>query len=127
MTTSRILIAEPDSELVSSFDLRLQAAGYQTLTARDGLEATRLAMDEQPDLILLRQSLPAGDGHLVYERLGHIEATSGIPVVLLCGCASGDAGSCGAETAGHCLAAPYETEALLRTVAANLERARQIS
>lgn len=127
MSTSRILIADSDPETINSLSLRLQADGYLILEACDGLQATRLAMEQQPDLILLQQSLPAGDGHLVYERLGHIETTSAIPIVLLCGSGGTDSDACLIDGVNRCLKAPYETEAVLTVVEANLDRLRQIT
>ena len=62
--------------------MRLNARGYEVLAAQNGFEGLKLAMGEQPDLILMDIMMPMGMGFSVAERLnstGH----SQIPVIFL--------------------------------------------
>ncbi|MGE3841965.1 MAG: response regulator transcription factor, partial [Vicinamibacterales bacterium] len=61
----------------------LRAAGYDVLSATDGLTATRAAIHERPDAIVLDIGLPAGDGHVIARRLLDHPRTSGIPIIFL--------------------------------------------
>ena len=69
LTLKHILIIEDDEKIARSLSLRLQAAGYQTTIATDGLSGVKAAAERTPDLVLLDISLPAGDGFTVAERI----------------------------------------------------------
>ena len=79
----KILIVDDEPELVRALTLRLTSAGYETLSASDGLAATELALSEQPDLILLDIGLPLGDGYQVATTLRLAHRTAHIPIVFL--------------------------------------------
>lgn len=79
----RILIADDEPDLVRTIGLRLRSAGYEVLSAGDGLTATKVAIQERPDAIILDIGLPAGDGHTVASRLFDNHRTTSIPVIFL--------------------------------------------
>jgi CheY-like chemotaxis protein len=79
----KILIVDDEPELVRAVALRLNSAGYQTLSAADGLAATEMAFSHQPDLILLDIGLPIQDGYQVAAMLRTAERTAHIPIVFL--------------------------------------------
>jgi class 3 adenylate cyclase/DNA-binding response OmpR family regulator len=59
----------------------LEPNGYQAMTARDGREGLTLALQHQPDLILLDLQMPHLDGIGVLEHL--VSAKADIPVILM--------------------------------------------
>ena len=65
----RILIVEDERTALKALSLLLSDEGYQVLKAETGDEGLRLALREQPDLILLDIRLPDLDGLSVLERL----------------------------------------------------------
>jgi len=70
MSGERILIADDDVRNVEFLrDSLLGPGGYTTLCATDGKEALRLALDQQPDLIILDLQMPRMDGLAVLEAL----------------------------------------------------------
>jgi CheY-like chemotaxis protein len=79
----KILIVEDEPELVRALTLRLSAAGYETLSASDGLAATEMAFGHQPDLVLLDIGLPRQDGYQVASLLRAACRTAHIPIVFL--------------------------------------------
>ena len=83
MAHARILVVEDEIELMRATSKCLQSAGHEVIPACDGMTATKLAMDERPDLILLDIALPAGDGHTVAERLRSNVKTMSIPIVYM--------------------------------------------
>jgi two-component system, OmpR family, KDP operon response regulator KdpE len=79
----RILIVDDEPELVRALTLRFSSAGYETLSASDGLVAVELALGQQPDLVLLDIGLPLEDGYQVATRLRLAHRTAHIPIVFL--------------------------------------------
>jgi DNA-binding response OmpR family regulator len=62
---TRILVVDDEPDLVRFIRRAFEAEGYQVLTATDGAEGLRLAMTEDPDLIVLDLLMPGVDGHAV--------------------------------------------------------------
>ncbi|MBU0703435.1 MAG: response regulator transcription factor [Chloroflexi bacterium] len=80
MTKSKILVVDDDPSIVELVKLYLEREGYRVLVAYDGLEALRLARQQQPDLIVLDLLLPEVDG-LDVCRILQIE--SDVPIIML--------------------------------------------
>jgi DNA-binding NtrC family response regulator len=66
---SRILIVEDERTALQSLATLLADEGYELLKAETGAEGLRLALQAEPDLILLDIRLPDLDGLTVLERL----------------------------------------------------------
>jgi DNA-binding response OmpR family regulator len=66
---SRILIAEDSQRLARFVEKGLEAAGYATAVARDGVEAAEIARDADFDLVILDIGLPRQDGFAVLRQL----------------------------------------------------------
>jgi DNA-binding response OmpR family regulator len=78
MTT--ILLVEDAADLAQVIVRELEAAGYETLHAADGLTALELHTRHQPDLVILDWMLPKLDG---LDVLRQMRKTSAIPVLML--------------------------------------------
>jgi CheY-like chemotaxis protein len=78
----KILVLEDDARIATALAIRLEAAGYQVLTAPDGLQGLKLALDNRPDLILMDIWMPVGIGFSVAERLKHL-GMGGIPIMFI--------------------------------------------
>jgi CheY-like chemotaxis protein len=61
----------------------LEKQGYRVLTAEDGFEGFKAAIQYHPDLVLLDVMMPGTDGYEVCELLKAEEETKDIPVVFL--------------------------------------------
>lgn len=77
----RVLIVDDEPDLIRTVSLRLQRAGYEVLSAADGVMATQVAVSQQPDAIVLDIGLPGGDGHKVAQRLRNNGRTGVIPII----------------------------------------------
>ena len=64
-----VLIVEDEKNIVDILRFNLQKEGYATLEAFDGVTGLRLALDENPDLILLDLMLPKRNGFDVCRSL----------------------------------------------------------
>jgi CheY-like chemotaxis protein len=65
----RILVAEDDAGARDLVRTRLAAAGYDTHTAHNGLEAVQRARDLRPDGMVLDINMPGMDGFGVLESI----------------------------------------------------------
>ena len=75
----RILAVDDERPIAELLRLSLSRAGYECITAYDGIEAANLIEKESFDLILLDIMLPGIDG---FELMDYIRST-GIPVIFL--------------------------------------------
>jgi len=79
----RILIVEDERDIADLIGFNLQRAGYEIIKSYDGVEGTRLALRERPDLILLDLMLPGRDGYSVFRELRRDPRTANTPVIIL--------------------------------------------
>jgi len=75
-----ILVIDDDPTLLELLPAHLESAGYRSLAALDGLTGIRMAMDREPDLIILDVMMPGMDGWEVCERL---RKKSDLPIIML--------------------------------------------
>jgi two-component system NtrC family sensor kinase len=75
-----ILVIDDNRQIVAALTDVLQAKGYNILSAFDGRQGLRLALEREPDLILLDWNLPQLSGYQVLQALR--ERGSQAPVVL---------------------------------------------
>ena len=83
MTHAKILLVEDNEKNIKLFRDVLRAAGYETLEATTGGQALKLAVEHDPDLVLLDVGLPDIDGVAVLGRLRTEDRTASIPVLAL--------------------------------------------
>jgi len=127
MSKRRILVVDDEPDIVRSLTLRLNSAGYEVLSALDGTSATKKAIEEQPELIIMDIGMPAGNGHVVVERLRNIEDTSRIPIIYL-------TARTGAEDyrqardggVSRYITKPFDADVLLAAVADQLSHAEPV-
>src|SRR5262249_20023816 len=79
----RVLIVDDDHDIIQGADLRLRAAGYDTLTASDGEQGVAAAVNNTPDAILMDVRMPRLDGLGALAQLKQRAETRDIPVVVL--------------------------------------------
>ncbi len=78
---AKILIVEDDPTNREVQVRRMQWAGYQVITAANGLEGVKLARSEHPNLILMDMSLPMLDGWQATRQLKALPETCTIPII----------------------------------------------
>jgi len=57
-----VLIVEDEQNIVDILSFNLEREGYDTLEAYDGNTGLQLALEQNPDLVLLDLMLPGMDG-----------------------------------------------------------------
>jgi two-component system NtrC family sensor kinase len=81
MAQETILIVDDNKEIVSAMSDVLKSKGYSILSAYNGRQGLRLALEKKPDLILLDWNLPQLSGFQVLQALR--ERGNMAPVVLM--------------------------------------------
>lgn len=79
----KILLVEDDNNLREIFEMRLQAEGYDTLTAGNGEEGLTVAMKERPDLIISDVMMPKLSGFEMLETLRSAPEGKDIKVIMM--------------------------------------------
>src|SRR3989339_1681861 len=82
-STLKILLADDDPAMLSLISSLLSEAGYNVITAENGIEALEKAKTEFPSLILLDIHMPKMDGLETCRQLKEYETTKMIPVIML--------------------------------------------
>ena len=70
---SKILLIEDDREISSTLLGVLEGAGYQVVTAPNGIEGQKLVLSEKPDLVITDMMMPKLGGFPVLEFLNTLE------------------------------------------------------
>jgi len=118
-----ILIVEDDVKTARALAIRLEAAGYEVLTAADGVQGVQCALDDRPDLIITDIWLPVGIGFSVAQRLQRA-GLGNIPLVFITASRLPGLKEAAAKLgAAAYFEKPCDTEALLRTIAGALDPA----
>jgi two-component system OmpR family response regulator len=97
--------------------------GYETISAKHGLEALRLIREEKPDLVILDINMPQLDGFGVIEKLRN--ENNNVPVIVLTARDQRDDKSIGFGLgADDFVTKPFGLEELLMRVSAVLRRSQ---
>ena len=83
MKNLRVLIVDDSREDIEKVASMLQEMGHEVLTAPDGVRGVEVAVNEQPDLVLMDVVMPEINGFQATRELHTNEATSEIPVIIV--------------------------------------------
>jgi two-component system, OmpR family, alkaline phosphatase synthesis response regulator PhoP len=82
---TRILLADDNEIVLAVLMQAAQARGHQVSSATTGAATIAMALETQPDLIVLDMQFPDADGRDVLARLKSDQRTAHIPVVVWSG------------------------------------------
>ena len=83
MTSARILVVDDEADINTILSVTLRRAGYEVISAADGLEAIEIIHLHAPDLILLDVMMPRADGLEALRRIREHAPTAHTPVIML--------------------------------------------
>jgi DNA-binding response OmpR family regulator len=75
-----ILVVDDDQQILDFLRPKLKGAGYNVVTATNGIEALEQVKTQEPDLLVLDMVMPEKDG---LETLKEIRDFSAVPVIIL--------------------------------------------
>jgi len=79
----RVLVVDDDQDLLKMMKMRLEAEGYEFMSASDGLEMLNFLKKKKPDVILLDIMLPGMDGYSSLREMRKDDEFKDIPVIIL--------------------------------------------
>ena len=123
--SKRILIVEDEKNIVDILSFNLTREGYDTMEALDGKTGLQLALEQDPDLILLDLMLPEMNGFDVCRSLREQGRTT--PVIMLTAREEETDKVMGLELgADDYITKPFSMRELLARVKANIRRSDMI-
>ncbi|MFQ6097982.1 MAG: response regulator, partial [Armatimonadota bacterium] len=79
----KILVVDDEKHIVRLVEVNLQRAGYDVVTAYDGVQALEMVKQERPDMLVLDVMMPRMNGFEVLKQLKANPETQEIPVIML--------------------------------------------
>ncbi len=120
---AKILVIDDETQLIEMVQMRLEAAGYEVVTASDGQEGLDKAKSIEPDLILCDVMMPKMDGYKVCGLLKNDSRYSKIPLILFTARAQQDDQDVGDEVGADAyITKPFEPPVLLAKIKELLEQ-----
>lgn len=120
MSARKILVVDDESPIVDILTFNLKKESYEVLAAYDGEEAVKIALEAEPDLILLDVMLPKMDGFTVCRK---IREKSQVPIIMLTAREEEVDKVLGLELgADDYITKPFSVRELMARVKANLRR-----
>ena len=124
--SKRILIVEDEKNIVDILSFNLTREGYETLEAYDGQAGLQLALEQNPDLILLDLMLPKMNGFDVCRNLRKENRST--PVIMLTAREEETDKVLGLELgADDYITKPFSMRELLARVKANIRRNEMVT
>ncbi len=80
---NKILVIDDDEAVNELVKINLELAGYNVISARDGISGFAAAKQEQPDLIILDVMMPDVDGYTVAKRIRENPEIKDTPIIML--------------------------------------------
>ncbi len=118
-----ILLAEDNEANIVTVSDYLQIQGYRLIVARNGTEAVQMALQQEPDLILMDIQMPEMDGLEATRRIRAEAKFATLPIIALTALAMpGDRDRCLAVGANEYLTKPVSLKELSHQIARYVPR-----
>ena len=83
MDKKRVLAVDDDADILKMLKARMEAEGYEFMSAMDGKQMLEALEMKRPDVILLDIMLPNMDGYSILREMRKREEYADIPVIIL--------------------------------------------
>ena len=124
MAKIHVLIVEDNEDNQDLMRFLLERAGYEVIAAADGLEAMKLALSNEVDIVITDAMMPNLDGHELCRFLRNSSTLSHVPVILLSALEQKET-DLAPEHADAFLAKPVSSETLVECIEKLLARSRE--
>jgi DNA-binding response OmpR family regulator len=79
----RILVADSETRILERLSTALGTAGFQVVTATNGMEAIGACLSRAPDVVLVERDMPVVDGLHVLQEMGRHAELASVPVMMM--------------------------------------------
>lgn len=83
MEAHRILLVEDEQDLRELYRLSLSKAGFEVITAENGMEGISKALEQEPAVILLDLMMPMGEGKDVLSMIQLNPSLKKVPIIII--------------------------------------------
>ena len=83
MAQDKILIVDDEEHILELLKFNVKNAGYEVVTANNGIDALKIAKEEKPSLVLLDLMIPGMDGFDVCKEIKKNKETSNTSIIML--------------------------------------------
>src|SRR5579885_1966380 len=80
---AKVLLVEDDNNLREIYEARLQAEGYEIVSASDGEQALAVAKEARPDLVISDVMMPKISGFEMLDILRNTDGMQDVKVIML--------------------------------------------
>ncbi len=117
MNKKRVLVVDDDQDLIKMLKLRLEAEGFEFMSAEDGETMLKVMNTKKPDVVVLDIMLPRVDGYTALREMRKKEEFKDIPVIVLSAKEKRKVGDLFAlEEIAFFVEKPYETRDLMQKI-----------
>jgi len=95
-----VLIVDDDTDILTAIEVAFKDSGAEVSTATDGATAVKVAIENEPDLIVLDAMLPQKSGFLVLEKLKAKKPRGSKPYIIMITANTGKRHQAWAESLG---------------------------
>ena len=120
-----MLLVEDDRSVRRYLEVTLQRSGYQAISARDGLEAMKLALSSEIDAVVTDAIMPHLSGQQLARFLRSHPRFSHVPIILLTGQEDRDASASPDDPIDAFLSKPVKAEELTDCLASLLQKMQE--
>jgi DNA-binding response OmpR family regulator len=122
-----VLLVEDDRSVRRYLEVTLQRSGYTVITAADGLEAMKLALSSQFDVVVTDAVMPNLSGQELARFLRSNQKLSHLPIVLLTGQENKEAANTAENLIDAFLYKPVKAKELTNCVAGLLQKSQSLN
>lgn len=83
----KILVVDDENDVRKFLSVVLEQAGYQVVTAANGVEALEQVRTQRPDLVVLDLQMPEATGTDFYRKLDRDKELGQVPIIVVSGLA----------------------------------------
>ena len=83
MANEKILVVDDEEHIAELISYNLSSNGYKVITANNGIDAVKIAIEEKPSLILLDLMIPGKDGYDVCKEVRSNNEIRNTPIIML--------------------------------------------
>ncbi|WP_195989324.1 response regulator transcription factor [Clostridium sp. D53t1_180928_C8] len=83
MANEKILVVDDEEHISELISYNLSSNGYKVITANNGIDAVKIAIEEKPSLILLDLMIPGKDGYDVCKEVRSNNEIRNTPIIML--------------------------------------------